>query len=78
MKKKTIFILILALIPLSFVWQRHIQPFLAGFTESSLELLPREDRPPAPDFSLLDLDGNTIQLQDYRGSVVLLGYWATW
>lgn len=78
MKKKTIFILILALIPLSFVWQRHIQPFLAGFTESAIELLPPEDRPPAPDFSLFDLGGNAIQLSDYRGSAVLLVYWATW
>ena len=78
MKKKTIFILILALIPLSFLWQRHIQPFLAGFTESAIELLPSENRPPAPDFSLLNLDGKDIHLSDYRGSAVLLVYWATW
>ena len=78
MQKKTIFLLILAIIPLSFFWQRYLQPFLAEFTEPAIELLPRENRPPAPDFSLFDLDGNAIQLSDYLGSAVLLGYWATW
>lgn len=33
---------------------------------------------PAPDFSLDDLDGNTITLSDYQGQVVLLDFWATW
>lgn len=33
---------------------------------------------PAPDFSLIDIDGNPISLKDYRGKVVLLYFWATW
>ena len=32
----------------------------------------------APEFSLEDLDGNTLTLSDYRGKVVLLDFWATW
>lgn len=32
----------------------------------------------APDFSLQDLDGQPLQLANYRGKVVLLDFWATW
>jgi cytochrome c biogenesis protein CcmG/thiol:disulfide interchange protein DsbE len=33
---------------------------------------------PAPDFMLDDLHHQTQRLSDYRGSVVLLNFWATW
>lgn len=33
---------------------------------------------PAPDFSLLDLEGNRVSLSDFQGKVVLLNFWATW
>lgn len=33
---------------------------------------------PAPVFILQDLEGNQVSLEDYRGSVVLLNFWATW
>lgn len=35
-------------------------------------------RPMAPDWSLTDLDGQTRRLQDFRGQIVLLNFWATW
>ena len=34
--------------------------------------------PLAPDFALLDLDGNRHRLSDYRGEVVIINFWATW
>jgi peroxiredoxin len=32
----------------------------------------------APDFSVTDLDGKSLNLSDYRGKYVLLDFWATW
>jgi peroxiredoxin len=33
---------------------------------------------PAPDFTLKSLDGPNLRLQEQRGKVVLLNFWATW
>lgn len=32
----------------------------------------------APNFTLNDLNGNPVQLSDYRGKKVLLNFWASW
>lgn len=32
----------------------------------------------APNFTLLDLNGQRISLEDYKGKVVVLDFWATW
>lgn len=62
---------------------RHLSiPFLvvlvlsAGCSEASP---PRVDVGlAAPPYSAVDLAGNTVQLSDLRGKVVLLNVWATW
>lgn len=33
---------------------------------------------PAPDFTLKSLEGPNLRLQEQRGKVVLLNFWATW
>lgn len=33
---------------------------------------------PAPDFSLNDFNGNTVSLDEYKGKIVILDFWATW
>jgi cytochrome c biogenesis protein CcmG/thiol:disulfide interchange protein DsbE len=32
----------------------------------------------APDFTLRDLNGDSVSLKNYQGKVVLLDFWATW
>ncbi len=46
-------------------------------TVSSLPA-PLAERPPAPDFKLIDTQGKAHSLSDYRGKVVLINFWATW
>ena len=33
---------------------------------------------PAPDFELISTDGETIRLSDFKGTPVIVNFWATW
>ncbi len=48
----------------------------AGKNEQTLTPLP--DLSQAPGFKLVDIDGTTHRLADYRGKVVIVNFWATW
>src|SRR5690606_35058578 len=37
-----------------------------------------EDVKYAPEFTLSNLDGETVSLSDYKGKIVILNFWATW
>ena len=41
-------------------------------------LPPIEVDQPAPELTLIDLDGNQVSLSDFLGQVVLVNNWATW
>lgn len=40
--------------------------------------LPDNSKVKAPDFTLKDLEGNTVKLSDYKGKIVILNFWAVW
>lgn len=42
------------------------------------QLLKEELNLPASNFTLTDVDGNTVSLADCRGKTVVLDFWATW
>ena len=42
------------------------------------ELIPVPGNPPAEALALKDLGGHTHRLENYRGKVVLLNFWASW
>jgi thiol-disulfide isomerase/thioredoxin len=46
--------------------------FFTAFGQST----EQEER--APDFALKSLSNRTVRLNDYRGKVVLINFWATW
>ena len=45
---------------------------------SSINIYQIEDPEPSPDFSLMSLNGEQINLSGYQGKVVLMGFWTTW
>ena len=45
---------------------------------AAIRIQPYEPRKPAPAFALPDLDGKTVRLEDFRGKVVIVFFWATW
>jgi peroxiredoxin len=43
-----------------------------------VEFIPKENRQEVPDFTLPDLDQNSVSLSDFKGKFVLLDFTATW
>jgi peroxiredoxin/YHS domain-containing protein len=49
-----------------------------AFDADPLAYVPAAALEPAPAVALEDLAGKTVELEDYRGQVVLVDFWATW
>jgi thiol-disulfide isomerase/thioredoxin len=47
-------------------------------TDLSNELLKTMINEPSPAFELTDLEGKRVRLEDFKGKVVILDFWATW
>jgi cytochrome c biogenesis protein CcmG/thiol:disulfide interchange protein DsbE len=45
---------------------------------TSFSIAGPEERKSAPDFALPNASGREVRLEDYRGEVVVLNFWATW
>jgi len=64
-----------------FLWTALSVPLSYGLDKGPLSALGFQElsgKKEAPDFTLLSLDGRKVSLQDYRGKVVFLHFWATW
>jgi peroxiredoxin len=44
----------------------------------ALSIIRIDQKIKAQNFVLKDLDGGAVSLEDYRGKIVLLNFWATW
>ena len=69
------------LIVIGFALLLYAQPVMGNPLASLMQaagLRAVDETPPAADFQLPGLDGQQLRLQDQRGKVVLLNFWATW
>jgi peroxiredoxin len=46
--------------------------------KAAAKVKPEQERHPAPEFALKDANGKTVRLEDYKGKVILLDFFATW
>lgn len=46
--------------------------------EQAKESTEEKEKVFAPEFSLQDMEGNTVKLSDFRGKIVILNFWAVW
>ena len=53
-------------------------PGLIPVERPDLSAVPVRVNYPAPELSLIDLEGAPVSLEDFRGQVVLVNNWATW
>src|ERR1700753_3757033 len=52
---------------------------LVGFFKPNIQQVkPGEKLPPAPAMVVQTIDGKTIDLQQQKGKVVFINFWATW
>ena len=51
---------------------------LAAGTAACAEPQAEAKPVPAPEFSIQDLQGNTLNLAAYKGKVLVINFWATW
>lgn len=64
-----------------FLWIALTTPSAYGFDKGLLSTLGFQElsgNKEAPDFTLSNLDGRKVSLQDYKGKIVFLHFWATW
>ncbi len=68
---------------LIFAFSAFFSISIGAFALSSCEA-PEMDMPPKPEpraaepFTLSDLKGNKVSLSDFKGTPVIVNYWATW
>jgi len=59
-------------------WKLHEKDYSANTQRTARPDPQSPDRLPIQDFVMRDLNGRTVHLNQFRGKVVLLNFWATW
>ena len=54
------------------------QPQAEEESPAETEAPAQEEAPAAPDFTVLDTDGQEVRLSDMQGTPVVLNFWASW
>ena len=80
MKKKLSILLILAIIGVGFLILNNRKREATQFADPAKMETPVAPKVgyKAPDFKLLDVQGNTVTLSQYLGKPVVVNFWATW
>ncbi len=57
-----------------------IRSLIVALVVTGVVLMPAwsETSGPAPNFTLTDREGNTVSLEELRGQVVMINFWASW
>ena len=78
--KKTllIFAIVLALSTVLWYWDKATRVKATSSVKNTQQAEAKIDGKPAPEFKFKDLDGNDVTLAQYKGTVVLVDFWATW
>ena len=78
MKKKNILIIVLVIVLLLGGAALLYQHFAWQGSHIATEQGDEGGLTAAPDFTVTDLDGNSVSLKDFQGKPVIVNFWATW
>src|SRR2546427_146421 len=78
--KKTllIFAIVLALSTVLWYWDKATRVKATSSVKNTQQAEAKIDGKPAPEVKFKGLDGNDVTLAQYKGTVVLVDFWATW
>jgi peroxiredoxin len=77
-RKTLLSITIISLVSAAIFFVDPIAAFAKGHFIKAMGMIKFKENVPAPDFALVNLEGQIVSLSDYRGKLVFVNFWATW